>query len=291
VINRGSDVHHRQYAILSSIYRALITAPQNEIIPNIEFTFCVNDHPRANVWSLARSNNAGEVNNTWLMPDYGYWSWPEPHIGSVSESRDVIAQQDKRWSWDEKIDKAVWRGTVHWNKDLRGQLMEVSKRKSWADVQELDWGKNDLSMEEFCKYRFLIYTEGVTYSGRLKYQQLCRSVIITTKMQWQTFLSPALVEDGSNQNIVIVKDDWSDLEDRINWLQMHPQDAERISENNVRTFRDQYMSKGAETCYWRELFRAWAEVTDDVGHPAGKELGVRWENFMLMGKLEWDKYA
>jgi hypothetical protein len=100
-----------------------------------------------------------------------------------------------------------------------------------------------------------------------------------------------IVDDGYDQNIVIVKDDWSDLEDRIHWLQMHPQDAERVAENSVRTFRDQYMTNGAETCYWRELFRAWAEVTDDVGEPTGKELGIRWENFMLMGKLEWDKYA
>lgn len=72
---------------------------------------------------------------------------------------------------------------------------------------------------------------------------------------------------------------------------MHPEDAERVAENSIRTFRDQDMSNGAETCCWRELIRAWAEVTDNVDEPTGKELGVRWESFMLMGQLEWDKHA
>jgi hypothetical protein len=110
-------------------------------------------------------------------------------------------------------------------------------------------------------------------------------------MQWRTFLSPVMVEDGEDQNMVVVNDDWSDLDERIRWLQAHPEEAERIAENNVRTFRDQYMAAGAETCYWRELFRVWASVTKDIGEPKGKELGVRWESFLLMGKLEWDKYA
>ena len=90
--------------------------------------------------------------------------------------------------------------------------------------------------------------------------------------------------------MLIVKEDWSDLEEKMVWLNEHAAEAQHIADNCVRVFRDIYGADGAETCYWRELFRAWSEVTDD-GVVEGEELGVRWESFMLMGKLKWDKYA
>lgn len=62
-------------------------------------------------------------------------------------------------NWDTKTSKAVWRGSVHWNSGLRGKLVEVAKGKAWSDVQQLDWKNNALTMEEFCKYKYLIYTE------------------------------------------------------------------------------------------------------------------------------------
>jgi hypothetical protein len=121
----------------------------------------VNDHPAPNVWSFAHTTIPGgkEVNNTWLMPDYGFWSWPEPHIGSIEEVKEKVLAIETDLGWRRKINKAVWRGSVHWNSGLRGKLVEVAKGKVWSDVQELNWKKNALSMAEFCKYKYLIYTE------------------------------------------------------------------------------------------------------------------------------------
>lgn len=136
-----------------------MTAPDPREIPNISFTVSVNDHPAADTWSLARSDAENEVHTTWLMPDYGFWSWPEPHIGTLLEAREKIAKVDGPLSWEEKDDRAVFRGSKHWNGALRGKLLEVGEGKEWADVQALKWGVNSLGMEDFCKYKFLIYTE------------------------------------------------------------------------------------------------------------------------------------
>lgn len=146
-------------AILHQINRALITAPDPSEIPNIEFQFVVNDHPVSNTWSLARSDSSEEVQDTWLMPDYGFWSWPEPYIGSYAEAREKIRAVDKPLSWADKKDQVVWRGTVHWNGELRGRLVDITKGKPWSDVAELDWKTNALHIEDFCRYKFLIYTE------------------------------------------------------------------------------------------------------------------------------------
>ena len=269
----------------------MITAPSPDEIPNIEFTFLVNDHPGSNVWSLARSDDEKEVHDTWLMPDYGFWSWPEPKIGSLEEVREKIMEKEEGVTWKDKDDRAVWRGTVHWNGELRGKLVKTAKGKDWSDVQELDWKKNALNMEDFCKYKFLIYTEGVTYSGRLRYFQMCRSVIITPRIHWHQTTSPLIKSEGPDQNIVIVKDDWSDLEETIQKLRENPLEAERIANNTVEIFRDYYFNPAREVCYWRKLFRAWAQVTPPVGDvPKGKR-GTRWESFVLMNKLDWDRIA
>ena len=145
--------------MLQQIHRAIVTAPAPDEIPNIDFTFSVRDHPTADTWSLARSDAPGEVNNTWLMPDYAYWSWPEPRIGALADARERIVAVDGPRSWSQKHDVAVWRGSTRWNTALRGKLLEVARGKPWSDVQELDWKVNALAMEDFCAYKFLIYTE------------------------------------------------------------------------------------------------------------------------------------
>lgn len=93
------------------------------------------------------------------MPDYSFFSWPEPHIGAPHEVVEKIAAVERDVAWKDKKDAAVWRGTKHWNEGLRGKLLETAKDRPWSDAQELDWGKNSLKIEEFCKYKFLIYTE------------------------------------------------------------------------------------------------------------------------------------
>ncbi len=40
-------------------------------------------------------------------------------------------------------------------------------------------------MEDFCRYKYVIHTEGVTYSGRLQFLQMCASVLLTPPMAWR----------------------------------------------------------------------------------------------------------
>ncbi|KAK6530392.1 hypothetical protein TWF694_003747 [Orbilia ellipsospora] len=289
VVGEGKNVWHRHQSTIQAISRAIVTSP--EPLPNVLLPLLLNDHPSSNVISLARSPAPKEVNNTFLMPDYAFWSWPEPKIGAWTEARERISKMDKHFK--DKSDIAIWRGTVHWNSDTRGKLLNVTRGKHWADVQELQWGKNDLTIEQFCQNKFLVYTEGVTYSGRLAYFTQCHSVIITTPFKWFQHYTHLFRSSGPKQNIVIIND-WSELESTIEHLIANPDQAEIVADNLVSTFRDLYLTPAAVNCYWRKLIRGYAEVT-----MGGKETevlkvadrGVRWESFAVMGKLEWDKTA
>lgn len=90
----------------------MITSP--ELLPDVEFVVKTLDAPQGDdsrlpLWVLDRTNSQEEV---WVMPDYGFYSWPEPKVGSMVEVRDKCAEVERRLSWKDKIPKAFWRGAI-----------------------------------------------------------------------------------------------------------------------------------------------------------------------------------
>jgi hypothetical protein len=136
-----------------------------------------------------------------------------------------------------------------------------------------------------------IRKQGVTYSGRLRYFQHCRSIIITPRLAWRQYQSFLLQSEGPDQNYVEVAPDWSDLEEKVQYYLDHPIEAERIANNTVRLFRDWYLTPAGEVCYWRKLFQGWASAGGEVGELKLEERGRSWESYVLMGKLDWDATA
>ncbi|KAG8624860.1 hypothetical protein KVT40_007927 [Elsinoe batatas] len=263
----GYDVR-RSVAILSSINRAILSSPED--VPNIEFVFSINDTPEKEyhghkMWTLTRREND---ESHWLMPDFGFWSWEMDLVGEYSQIRHKIELVEAPFK--DKIAKAVWRGAGKANA-LRRQLLSATNGKAWADVKEIRWSsratlssstKDDvLPMWDLCRYKYLIHTEGASYSGRGKYLQNCNSIVIMHDREWREHYDQLLVPEGPEQNFVQVKRDWRDLETKINWLEAHPVEAEQVAKKGTEVFRDRYLSPAAQACYWRELFTGWAQVS------------------------------
>jgi hypothetical protein len=160
----------RALAILHAIDRALTASPLS--LPNTEFSFCVSDacdptHMHSS-WALTR---LPEDQKTWLMPDFGYWSWPlEPVRGYEFIRAEIVANENKTDKWNRKVPKVVWRGAVKTNK-LRETLVGVTRGKGWADVQGIQWKNgthasewdvaNAISMVDHCAYQYVVQTEGL----------------------------------------------------------------------------------------------------------------------------------
>ena len=298
-------IYSRHLAVLLALHRAVVTSPHK--LPHIEFIFSSDDKlPPAAQWAFAKKPSDHQ---TWLMPDFGFWSWPETKVGSYVEVvQKAVEMEDtpdnptgKPWAWTDKIPKVLWRGATMGLK-LREQLVRATTDKPWADVRALDWhdagsmGADLKSMAEHCQYRYLAHTEGNSYSGRLKYLQNCRSVIVAHPLEWRQHFSPLLdARPGPDQNYVEVRRDFSDLEATIAELERDGARAKRIADNSVRVFRDRYLSPAAEACYWRRLVRKWAEISfvpdfyQDTAE-GRKWRGVPLESYILERRLEWDPY-
>lgn len=172
-------------------------------------------------------------------------------------------------------------------------------------------GGNALMVEDFCRYRYVLYTEGVTYSGRLLFLQMCGSVLLAPPVAWLQHTAHLVrpvwscdlagggeeatwePDEGAREawpgrfapgeaNAVFVAPDWSDLERTVRWLEANPGVAEGIARRQRELFVGRgYLSPAAEACYWRALIRGWSEVVRyDSAEWAGREL-VSWETFAL----------
>lgn len=298
VIAKQGGIYSRDLATLHAIHRAILTSP--EAIPNIEFAFNSDDRiPSLPLWGYARR---AEDTNVWLMPDFGYWSWPETKVGSMDEVRMKATQEEESGThaWKHKVEKLLWRGATM-GLSLRERLLEVTCDKSWADVVALDWHdkesmtKDLRSMPQHCQNKYLMQTEGNSYSGRLKYLQNCNSVIVSHPLDWIEHHHHLMRADGAEQNYVEVKRSFEDLEEKIAWLRKNDKIARKIAHNSVKTFRERYLTPAAETCYWRKLMHGWAKVSweprfyDEVdGKPKWRGLPI--ESFLLERRLQWDPY-
>ncbi|EEP81143.1 predicted protein [Uncinocarpus reesii 1704] len=307
---RAAQEDHRRkiLAVLSSIHRAL-----GNRAPNIEFIFSVEDkvedvsgqgHP---LWVLSRKATEKSV---WLIPDFGFWAWGNPasNIGPYDQVVKRIEKFDLEdtMPWSSKTPRLVWRGKLSFAPKLRRRLLEVTRNKPWGDVKEIVWSRKShfISMEDHCKYMFIAHVEGMrvtspapedqamalntyhpgrSFSSSFKYRQACRSVIIAHKLQHIQHHHYLLQSSGPNQNFVEVERDFSDLSDKVEELLANPEKAKRIANNNVKIFRERYLTRAAEACYWRKLWEGWASVSQDSPISNNKsEPGLRFESFILL---------
>ncbi|KKZ65208.1 hypothetical protein EMCG_08915 [[Emmonsia] crescens] len=292
----AQDDHRRKIlAIFSSIHRAISADCGN--LPDIEFTFSIEDRLddiKGNgqpLWTLARKASEESV---WLMPDFGFWAWHNPGvvIGPYSEVVEKIKKREEAIPWASKERKLVWRGNLGYAPKLRRKLLEVAKGKTWGDVKELVWSRksNLISMENHCQYMFIAHVEGRAFSSSLKYRQACRSVVVTHKLQFIQHHHYLLQADGPRQNYVEVERDFSDLEEKMEALLHDEEHAKLIADNSVKAFRERYLTKAAEACYWRELINGWGIVFSNSGNGVepeapgvlGPAWGTRYESFILL---------
>lgn len=309
-------MRQQRLATLSQIHRALITSPSP--LPDTYFAFTINDVPKNDSWAFASPNKPNDM-NIWLMPPFSSWSWPSPHLGTIFEILQRISLLESSLPFHAKTDKLVWRGTPWFNPighpNLRQDLLRVTANKHWADVLVLN-ATTSLLIEDFCRYKYLVYTEGVTYSGRLPYHQACESVLVSAPLTWITstavVMRPIRAEeliattpssslstpvnlknreigalqtepDYRNANAIYVSPDFYNLEALIEWLEAHPHVAQRIARNQRQMMVEGgYLGEGAETCYWRALIWGWARVAR-VEEEDWKEYGEgeRFETWLL----------
>ncbi|KAI1442903.1 hypothetical protein F5Y02DRAFT_231702 [Annulohypoxylon stygium] len=189
-------LQHRS-ATLHQIAAALLTAPVDEPLPDTIFALNHEDDPLSPALSYSRPADPAFNNPSkrfFPMPHFSQYSWPSPTIISLPHASRLITSLESTLPFASKPSLAIWRGTTHFNHPLSGplrqNLVSSTHGKPWADIEPLHANhSNALPIWDFCRYRYVIHTEGVTYSGRFQYHQLCASVVLTPPIAWMQHLT------------------------------------------------------------------------------------------------------
>ncbi|KAL7622802.1 hypothetical protein AAE478_006481 [Parahypoxylon ruwenzoriense] len=203
-VDLSRDMLQHRSATLHQIAAALLTAPPSDgseaPLPDTVFAFNHEDDPVSPSWSYSRPadpllDSTGK--HIFAIPHFSFYAWALPTVGSFGRAASAIARVESSFSsWGGKDPRAVWRGTAHFNNPRAGRarqnLVAAARGRAWADVEALHGngnGSNALRIEDFCRYRYVVHTEGITYSGRFQYHQLCASVVLTPPIAWMQHLT------------------------------------------------------------------------------------------------------
>lgn len=106
-------------------------------------------------------------------------------------------------------------------------------------VEGQPWEKDFMSIEEQLQYKFLLCIEGNDVATNLKWAMSSNSLVIMSKPKYETWFMEGKLEAGVHY--VEVKDDYSDLPEKMDYYLANEQEALAIIENAhqwVEQFKD-----------------------------------------------------
>ncbi len=155
--------------------------------------------------------------------------------------------------WREKKDVAIFRGdlgilkenrTLFMSRYANGQsaMVDAASTNLWEEHPE--WQKEKMTIGEHLDYKFIMSLEGNDVASNLKWVMSSNSIAVSPKPTCETwFMEGTLIP---NYHYIEVKDDFSDLEDRLAYYISHPEEAEAIIQHAheyVRQFQDKEREK------------------------------------------------
>ena len=152
----------------------------------------------------------------------------------------------------QKKNLLVWRGKAHQehrqyflNKFYTHPLCDVGQivKNSDKDPNALQWVKEKLSLKKQLEYKFILAIEGNDVASNLKWVMSSNSLAFMTKPKYETwFMEGTLIP---NYHYVLLKEDYSDLEEKIRYYTKETDKALEII-NNAHQYVEQFKDKSRE---------------------------------------------
>lgn len=209
-----------------------------ERIPNMAFNLDDNGSPvwpEAKEHSMAYNKNSPE-RKAFCGPDWTFWHWPSSRIDNSTETfRMILEAGESRPT----VDKVAWFGNMHSagpespERRTRTMLVEHfgsvhSDSFDCFHVNSVAGQHNYMSLPDMTrKYRYLIDVGGAGYSGRTKFLMFSGRPLLLVDRRYVEYFNDDLKEWV---HFIPVKEDLSDLLDRVQWLRDNESEANGIAE-------------------------------------------------------------
>ncbi|XP_078000809.1 protein O-glucosyltransferase 1-like [Glandiceps talaboti] len=248
-------------------------------LPDMEFIINVRDYPQSPKYTdpkpvLSFSKVDSQMWDI-MYPAWTFWEggpavWPifPTGLGRWDLFRESLYKEAKKWPWEEKHEKAFFRGSR--TSAERDPLVLLSRAE--PDLVDAQYTKNqawksdkdtlgappakEITLEEHCQYKYLFNFRGVAASFRLKHLFLCKSLVFHVGNDWQEFFYPALKQWV---HYIPVSQDLNQVKEVIEFVKANDKIAHEIAERGFKLIWDHLRMEDIE-CYWRKLLLEYAKL-------------------------------
>lgn len=163
--------------------------------------------------------------------------------------------------WTEKRDMLVGRSVVV--QPQRERFIQMYFDHPMCDLGQINshnlhdprYLKPKMPIGEHLKYKFVLCIEGHDVASNLKWVMSSNSLPVMPRPKFETwFMESTLIPD---YHYVCIRDDYSDLEDRLKYYISHPDEALAMIEHNhayVNQFRDKGRERVISLCVLQRYF-------------------------------------
>ena len=169
-----------------------------------------------------------------------------------------------------KISSIFWRGTttgrldrfiliLNWfNKDenINIGFSNVSKNKT----RFLKYVKGPCGVNEFLKYKYILSIEGNDKDSGLNWKLNSNSVVLMSAPKVCSWLMETTLVP--NYHYVLLKDDFSNLKEKLDWCNDNPDVCKEII-NNANIFMKQFSDLNSEIRLEKEVINKYFEILDN----------------------------
>lgn len=188
-------------------------------------------------------------------------------ILKLEKNRHFLFVDDKK-PWCEKKPVAIFRGDLGPRKENRdvfmnlfadGQSRMVDAASTNRSEAHPEWQKGKMTIGEHLDYKFVMSLEGNDVASNLKWVMSSNCIAVTPRHTRETwFMEGTLIP---NYHYIEVKDDFSDLEERLQYYIDHPDEAEAIIQH-AHDYIDQFRDLKRERLISLLVLKKYFEITN-----------------------------
>jgi hypothetical protein len=168
----------------------------------------------------------------------------------LNKIRHFIFVKD-RTKFKDKTPKILFRGAAH-GKPNRQKFIEMYVNNPMCDVKDtakdsinpINWQSKHLSLKEQLRFKYIMAIEGNDVASNLKWIMSSNSIAVMPRPKYETwFMEGCLIP---NYHYIEIKEDFSDLIERITFYEKNPDKALQIIKNAnkyVKPFKDKKREK------------------------------------------------
>lgn len=142
------------------------------------------------------------------------------HWGEIKRVKDI--------SWIKKKNKCIWRGASTGDKrvafcKLHDTKHDVGLSQSWVNYPI----KNNLTVEEMLNYKYIVSIPGNDKDSGLNWKLASNSIVLMSPPTIESWLMEGLLQPYVHY--VPLKEDYSDLDEIIEWCKTHDKECVEIN--------------------------------------------------------------